>query len=143
VLPRLARAALAFALAGAVAALPFILASESRAENARLLALPVLVAASTVGAACWGVLCTPQATRGRAIVAGVLFGISAHIPVMFLLALTVGEISGLPALSPNIGGIIGMTLFFAFFSLLSYGWLTVTLGVLTGLALERLEARAR
>jgi hypothetical protein len=137
---RAARAGGVFAVAGLLASLGFVLQSESPGESLRLLAAPVAVASFGVGALCWTMLCLPTSTYPRAALAGLLFGLATHVPAMLLLMLTVGRIAGMQQ-GPEVGGILGATLFFAFFSLLTFGWLSVALGIAAGFALTRWEAR--
>jgi hypothetical protein len=135
---RAGRAGGVFALAGLLASLGFVLQSESPAEQLRLLAAPVGVASFGVGAICWTALCQPTSTHAR----GALFGLVTHVPAMLLLMLTVGRLEGMEQ-RLSVGASVATALYFAFFSLLSFGWLSVSLGIATGLALPRWEARVR
>lgn len=140
---RLVRAGLAFGVTGVLGTAPFVLDSEPRVDALRALALPAFAAAALVGASCWGVLCAPGATRARAAIAGAVFGVGYHIPAVLLAMLSADEWFALSTGAPQVGGLVGATLFVSFFTLLSYGWLTVALGIATGLLLERFNARTR
>lgn len=140
---RLLWAAAAFGFGGLLTALPYALDAESPSERMGDVALPIFVAAAVVGAACWALFCTPVSSRLRAVAAGAVFGVAAHPPAILFVMLTSGEVSGLPSGTLNIGALAGTTFYISIFSLISFGWLSVLLGIAAGLALERLEARTR
>lgn len=133
---RILTAALAFALAGAVATLPFVVRADDPAGVATRLVPTASSAAAILGAITWWVA-GDRGTRGwHGAAAGAFVGLFAHPLMWALLHLVIGAEAG-TRIGMTVGGTLGGAIFFGFFSALAYGPFTTTLGALVGWGLGR------
>lgn len=129
----------AFAVAGALATAPFLLATDAPGDNARLLVPAAALAAFAVGIAMWGMLVSPGGRPWTAPVAGALTGLISH-PVMWaLMSIPIGMEMNAGALQ-QAGGTVLSGAFFGLFSALTYGLVTVPLAAVVGGLLGRRPA---
>lgn len=131
----LSSVAFAFALAGVVATLPFVLRADDTMATFTILAWPAAVAAALTGTAMWAALVWARREKPLPALAGALAGVFAHPIVWFLVALQEAFAMGD---SPQV--VLGSMLtsaFFSVFSMVAYGPLTAGLGALVAWGIAR------
>lgn len=133
---RLAPVFAAFAGAGALSALPFVLAADFPAQSARQLLAPAALSGGVVGTLAWALLVSAGSPRWRAPLAGALTGLLAHPPLWVWIGLGIGADMGRGGSGLWRGALLS-SLFFSLFSAIAYGPLTISLGALVGWWLGR------
>lgn len=131
-----AAAAAVFAAAGALATLPFVLASESPGDSASMLVPAATVSAGLLGAMMWRLVVVGGGPGWRGAAAGALTGLGAHPLMWAILGLGVGAEVGMPA-GDLATGTVASAMFFSVFSMVIYGPFTAALGALVGWGLGR------
>lgn len=126
----------AFAVAGALATLPFVVASDRPGNNALMLIPAAVLAALLVAPPLWRLLVVGRTENWRGPVAGGLVGLLAHPLMWMIISLRVGAEMGSDVATVVSGSLLGGA-FFGLFGMVVYGPLTVPLAGLVGWLLGR------
>lgn len=133
--PELVAVSAAFAIAGLIATLPFVLRADAPQASFATLGWPAAVSAALTGAGMWAALVWARREKPLPALAGALAGVFAHPVLWFLVALQ--EAFAMGDSAQVVLGSMLTSAFFSVFSMVAYGPLTAGLGALVAWGLAR------